>query len=482
MPSENSNPAQSEIETEQRSLDLFLSNQYGFRLGLALYNDVVARRAHIEQTRTALAAKTIELVVVDLQTFDKEEQLLACVQKQIESLYLSAEQRLAVIVLGLEGRVNYSPELSDYDTREGRFLANANFQRELWPQGCPYPTVLWMTESLERAFVAQAPDLWHWRSQVFDLRAFVAPALDLILQPYGSQAFHLAHPASRIPHLEESLAAYQKSNNTMEVLETLNDLGKARMENGEIQASMMNFETLLTLSRQNNNAKMESKALGNLGAMFLAIGDLNKAKSSIENALSLSRKNHYLSSEGMQLSSLGNIYFMQGDFQKAIELHEDALRIAIETNDRLAESSRLGNLANAYQMMKDYRNAQDLYRQSLDIARSNLDRRGEATNLGNLGLTCANLGEVDRSIEYYQQAIAINQDVGDQGSQGHHLIQLASIFWQREDLQARPQTLRMGEDAYELLNHVQSSLAPSAAELIRTWRHELAALKNLESN
>ncbi len=66
--------------------------------------------------------------------------------------------------------LEYAPELTFACDSGVEFLANANLQRYLFARVCPGPLVIWMTELLERAFVKQAPDLWHWCSHRFDFR------------------------------------------------------------------------------------------------------------------------------------------------------------------------------------------------------------------------------------------------------------------------------------------------------------------------
>src|SRR5207253_124690 len=143
-------------------------------------------------------------------------------------------ERFAIMVVNLEKRVDYSPELTGSTGTGAELLQTANLHRELFPNAFPGVLVIWMTELLERAFIRYAPDLWHWRSHVFDFRTRQSPSPKIGTQsdrPPRSDDFQL-HPAERLRRLEEELAAYRHTGSRHDEMRVLNAMGLAHADAG----------------------------------------------------------------------------------------------------------------------------------------------------------------------------------------------------------------------------------------------------------
>lgn len=196
------------------------------------------------------------------------------------------------MVVNLESRVDYTPELARREKAPDSFLATANFQRDRFPEVCHGPVVFWMTETLERAFFEQAPDLWHWRSHVFDLRTRSAPEmepLDPDGRPWWSGDNRL-HPELRIRRLEEELAAYRQIGSAREEMQALISLGIAHMDIGDARRALKDFEAVLKLARKLGNRAWEGAALNNLGSAHRRLGAPRRAIGYHEQALVIVRE------------------------------------------------------------------------------------------------------------------------------------------------------------------------------------------------
>ena len=191
-------------DAERRGLAIFLRQTIEFRLGLALYNDPVARDRIIHSLTEELATEHIRVVTLDLRESAHGQTLLARVEAVVKAAAIKEGERIAVMVVNLEGSVDYTPELAQPGGPGTEFLATANFHRELFPAACPGPLVIWMTELLERAFVRHAPDLWHWRSHVFDFRTRSRPheAADAAESGRMKSDDDRLHPEDRLHRLE----------------------------------------------------------------------------------------------------------------------------------------------------------------------------------------------------------------------------------------------------------------------------------------
>lgn len=352
---------------------MFLRQASGFRLGLALYNDPVERGRLIRELSRILAGEGVQMLVLDLYGPEPSGGML----DRLEALFREADpaRRAVAMVINLESRVDYAPELARGDQAPDSLLSTANLQRDRFPEVCPGPVVLWMTELLERAFFDQAPDLWHWRSHVFDLRTRSAPEMaphDPDGRPWRS-GDHRLHPEHRIRRLEEELAAYRKGGSAREEIQALNSLGIARLDIGDARRALRDFEEVLKLARKLGNRDWEGTALGNLG---LAHADL-------------------------------------GDARSAIGYYEQHLEIVREIGDRRGEGNALGNLGNAHLQLGDARRAIGYYEQQLVIVREIGDRRGEGNALWNAALAHESLGERAEALARAEAALAIFEAIED---------------------------------------------------------------------
>ena len=481
-----------EFAAERRGMEIFLRQTTSFRLALALYNDPVARDETIRSLQEEFVGQGMRVLTLDLRELCSEYTLLAQVKAAVESASLGAGERVAVMVVNLESQVDYSPELAQLDGLGTSFLETANLHRELFPSVCSGPLILWMTELLERALISYAPDLWHWRSHVFDLRTrsvqkrFVASA-DENAWPSGDLR---RHPHDRLRRLEEELAGYRKTGSLIDEFRTLNFIGQARLDMGDARHARSVFEENVKIAKVLDRNNLLISALGNLGLSHFELGDVKKAISFYGQALVLSRKigdqrneanslvglglahaqlseprkaiTFYESAlpiyrklgdeqgEAASLGNIGNEYDTLGDLSRAIEYHERHLKIARKVASLRDEGVALGSLANAYARLGEAYKSINLYKRVLAIARNAADQRLEGSILGNMGNVYANLGKMHEAQELYSQALIIARSTGDRSNESNTLGNLAEVYSSlgnsREALQLFEQNLALARE------------------------------------
>jgi len=230
-------------------MELFLQQTQGFRLALALHNDSVERDHLIAALQKGLEAERLQLLILDLMK-PSESGAPTGLLNRIEATFRSATpgQRAAVLVTNLEAVVPYVPELPVPAGQPLDLLATANLQRDRFPEACPGPVILWMTELLERAFVKEAPDLWSWRSHVFDLRTRKIGIPDDWLE--RSSDDRTVHPEVRLQRLEEELAAYRRAGSKRDEIRVLIAMATARKDSGDFQRAKEVNEEALRLARR----------------------------------------------------------------------------------------------------------------------------------------------------------------------------------------------------------------------------------------
>jgi tetratricopeptide (TPR) repeat protein len=398
---------------EERRLCLFLQQTAEFRLALALYDDVIVRDTLIRSTEKQLAGAGVRVITLDLGEPSEARTLLSRIEVLLRNLEPS--QRFAVMVVNLESRVDYAPEISLGPGPNTAFLETANLHRELFPETCRGPLVLWMTELLERAFTRYAPDLWHWRSHVFDLRRR-GPSHHQTLDGAEAESTVIdsqMHPEDRLRRLEEELAAYRGIGDRFGEMRVLNEIGLARKNAGDAHHARQDFEQVLNIARETGNKGAEAAALANLGLALFRLGDTRKAGALHEQALAIHRAMGRRDAEERQLTNLGNVYLSLGEVRAAIEYYEQALELARENTDRRGESAALSSLGLAYASLGDTRKAIEFYEHALRIRRESGNRVDERNVLGNLGTAYAQLGDLQKALHFYEQQLELCREFGD---------------------------------------------------------------------
>jgi tetratricopeptide (TPR) repeat protein len=457
--------APEETERSLRGLSLFLRQTRDFRLAIALYNDPIARQEFIHRLSEELAVESILVLALDLAHSADQHSLLAGVAE------LAAADaggfRRTIMVINMEGRVQYNPELPLLDGPDAAFLANANFHRDRFPIDCPVPMVIWMTELLERAFAVQAPDLWHWRSHVFDLRTRPRRSQLLVAADglrLSSDDYRL-HPEVRLAQLEEELAGYRKSGSRIDELRVLNAIGRARLDAGDARLAIRDFEEVLHIAIDLKNRFWESVALGNLAIAYQQLGDLQTAVEHHEKVLLISREIGNRAEEASALGNLGVAYRCLGDAPKAIDYIEQQLSIAREMGNRRAECHSLANLGKAYADLQDTHKAVEHFERALIISREIGDRRAEAFVLGNLGTAYDSLGDTSKAIDYYERQLSTAREIGDRHGEGNALLNFAVTC---ESLGKRAEAINRARSALAIFDAIHD---PSAA-MVRQWLAE----------
>ncbi len=465
MPSPNparTNPAQTLAarERELRGMEIFVGQVIGqFRLALALHNDPLVRDARIQELSSKLRAQSIQVIVADLDLQAGAGTLLD--QVKIAVSKTEPGFRPAIMLVNLENKVAYNPELPGNPSEEVDYLHTANFHRELFVAACPCPLIIWVTELLELAFVKQAPDLWHWRSHVFDLRVS-SSSMDELLedevgQPQPGQSTN--NLKQRIEKLLEELVAYRENGQDFEEMRTLSRIGSARLEAGDFVLARRDHQAVLQMAQRQQNPGWQIAAMGNLGSALAELGDFEQAETLLEQSRKLANANGDLKSEAAALTNLGVLSRRRGQLDQALAFHQMSMELAKMAGEHQIAANALMNLANVHADLNDMVTASQLSAERLKLAEEAGDLRGQAGALGLLGVVYRQAGDLDKALALYEQQKALAQKVGDRRMEARAIWNSAVAL----GVQNRQQeALQRAKDALKLFKATHS---PKAADI-----------------
>lgn len=445
--------------SDLRGLEIFLTQTRGFRLALALHDDMRVRDEVNRYLQKKLQASGVDLLLVDLYKESAETSLLGSAAAAFSAYTAKprrADGRAALALVNLESRVNYNPELCNGEDHKSAYLATANLQRDLWPATFDGPVLIWMSELLEPAMAKWAPDFWHWRSHVFDLRKTQS---EKVLDAFsGGRESGLdlsdetqAGAAQRLAGLQTRLDAYRKAGKRGDEARMLAAIGQERLKLGQASIAKQNFETALTIAREVGDRRGEGMNLGLLGRVCDDLGHSRNAIAFYEQALVIAREIAHKDDERACLGNLASAWAALGQSDLAIDFYEQTLAIARETSNRRVEGQNLGNLGNVWADLGEVPRAIGFYEQALSIAREVGNKRAEGTHLSNLGRAWNQLGEPRRTIEFQEQALAIARRMGNKRSEAASLDSL-SIAW--SSLGERNRAIELCKEAVSLFREI----------------------------
>ena len=422
--------------SDLRGLEIFLIQTRGFRLALALHDDMRVRDEVNRYLQEKLQASGVDLLLVDLRLESADTSLLGSAAAAFAAHTAKprlADGRAALALVNLESRVNYNPELCNGEDQKSAYLATANLQRDLWPVTFDGPVLIWMSELLEPAMAKWAPDLWHWRSHVFDLRKTQSEKVLNALSDSRESRLDLsdetqAGAAQRLARLQAQLDAYRKAGKRKDEGRMLATIGQERLKLGQASIAKQNFEVGLAIAREVGDRRGEGMHLGLLGNACNRLGKSRDAIGFYQQALSIAREIGLKDDERVGLGNLASAWAELGESQLAIESYEQALTIAREIGNKRAEGNHLGNLGNVWADMDENRRAIAFYEQALNMAREVENKLDEGTHLGNLGMAWKALGEPRRAIEFQEQALAIACAIGNKRNEAFSLTGLSNAW------------------------------------------------------
>lgn len=148
------------LDLEVRRLSLLLKNTTGGCLAFALYRDVAQRAAVVRYLQRRLSLPLYELTLSP----DRRDPvgLLRDLLPEVERTCQATAR---------SPRASRRALISIYDVERAfpEALGYLNLQREFLAQ-VPHAVVFWVLEYGLREIAGGAPDLWDWRSEVFDFR------------------------------------------------------------------------------------------------------------------------------------------------------------------------------------------------------------------------------------------------------------------------------------------------------------------------
>ncbi|CAO3353270.1 tetratricopeptide repeat protein [Azospirillum melinis] len=406
----------------------FLKEQVGFQFAIAVIDDDRAREDTVAELGQELAEEGIDWIVIDLRTLPEDVVLLSEIRHRLEPL---AGRPAAVGVLGLEWHLDIaSGGIRDTTTT---LLANANFQRDAFPELCPVPLVLWATSLSLPALPKLIPDLWHWRVGTFDL------CLDPPDTPWADRLERM------VPRPEKDWQAQPKEDmrRRIELLRQILDeigpdgsLRRGRLliefadvleRGGENDLALVAAQEALEISTKQDATSLRAVALGYVARLKAGRGFVDEALALHEEQLAIFGDLGDTRSRAVILGDIARLKADRGFVDEALALHEEQLAIFGDLGDTRSRAVILGDIARLKADRGFVDEALALHEEQLAIFGDLGDTRSRAVALGDIARLKAGRGFVDEALALHEEQLAIFGDLGDMRSRAVALGDIAHL-------------------------------------------------------
>lgn len=296
-----------------------------------------------------------------------------------------------------------------------------NLRRESFAQLLHCPLLIWITPDRLADLARQAPDLWDWRTGVFDFRNAAEEATPPPFQASTTYVLpaNLAQRNARIDELTTYLSGQEaQTANGAELRSDLqNELALLLIEANRLEEA----ETLLRQTLQVDEAQFGpnhpnvARDLNNLAQLLRTTNRLNEAETLMRRALVIDEiifgPNH--PSIATALNNLALLFQDTGRWNEV----EQPMRLALKINedtlgpDHPHVATNLNNLAQLFQDTGRLHEAELLMRRALTICEASLgpEHPYVAISLNNLGLLLQATNRLSEAEPLLRRALAIDE-------------------------------------------------------------------------
>jgi eukaryotic-like serine/threonine-protein kinase len=278
-----------------------------------------------------------------------------------------------------------------------------------------------------------------------------------LLSTVGSVYDSLGQYQAALPLLDQALQLESPANDKLRV-ETLLELGRARIGSGTLQAAEAPLQDALHLAQANfGAASMESgRALWELGMLRLQQGQLAEAKSLYLRSLDTLRDTKAPQTDvSAVLSDLAKVYTREQQWPLAKQAYEQALEIDRRAlgADHPKIAFRLQNLAIVAQNMGELKEAEALYADALQREERTYGEHHPETAVtkGNYGLLLQREGRLAEAEPLLRDAVSIQLSLygPDHYKVGYARVSLAMLLHDKAELVDAESEFRQALAIYE---------------------------------
>ncbi len=322
--------------------------------------------------------------------------------------------------------------------------------------------LIWVHPEQVPALVAEAPDLWAWRSGIYD---FVEPQNAVMMsepanwaQPIDNRS--LAQRSQRMAELRLTLAAPDVPDSARVML--LDELAALAFRMGDLdEALRIRRDEQLPVFEKLGDVRLRTVTLGKMADVFQARGDLDEAlRIRRDEQLPVFEKIGDVRERAVTLGKMADVFQARGELDEALRIRRDEqMPVYKKFGDMRGQAVTLSKMADVHRERGDLDEALRIWRDAaLPVFEKLGAMRERALTLGRMADVYFARGELDKALRIRRdEQLPAFEKLGDVRERAVTLGKMADVFQARGELD---EALRIRRDeelpVYEKLGDVHS--------------------------
>ena len=259
--------------------------------------------------------------------------------------------------------------------------------------------------------------------------------------------------------LQSALSFFSKSGDQEGETDSYIAYGNLHFLYGEPRKAAHYDSLAIQLAEKISYKKGRAIAFGNLGREFINSGSFNKAEELIKKAIVA--EENFSPQDRDRLAELYNRYSIsvgaQGNYLKSLTLSEKALEYAKDSDDDQLLTHIYTNYAITLSRLSKFDKAVEVHFKVIRLCEKLKDTTGLIRVYNNLGIAFRNGGEYDKAITYYKKSIALGELGAKYRSVGLSLVNLATVYIKKEQLEGMDTLYDQGIRYFEKASDIGGS-------------------------
>ena len=246
-----------------------------------------------------------------------------------------------------------------------------------------------------------------------------------ILYEIGEMDYTLGNLDRASANIEKSFTIARRLKDFSLEAKNLIAFGEIKESHGFYEQAEDHYKRALDIANsQNGNVGLKTSSLNSLGNASLNFGDISAAQAYYEQALKITDNEN---ARGSILANLGRISQTVGDYAQAIAYYTQAMML-LKDSGPTNEGKVLGNLGILLQKLGDYTLAKVYLEKSSTIFKNSANQAHYGQSLHILGALYVDIGEYTQAVEYYIQALENYDRLGDIAGAAQSHASLGDVY------------------------------------------------------
>lgn len=320
------------------------------------------------------------------------------------------------------------------------------------------------------------PEDWKQGNQIITSAELHAD----ILFSLGYACAFLRDSNAAYEYLEQSLILSRRIRDQKRIAKALCYLGLTNLDNPDLACRYL--QESLDLSTKINDEIIKYRSLEYLGCAYTNIGDMQTTLNYFNQSLEVAQKAGFQEGEAIALGNIGNVYRTMEDYETSIRYTKQYYEVACRVGNVKYIEYALNCLSEEHNSIGDYHNAVKYGEECLKAARDSFDKIIEIWAMSNIGIACRGLGEHQKAINTFKRCLEIARKIKCKENEAGALYNLGVTYRMAHQIQDSIDAFENSLAIYDEANyHMRKALV--LLEMAKVYRQsqsqELASLRYL---